>query len=345
MSINETLLNIDNYTMFTYGCWENEFDIFLRTQSDFDSRQQQAISKIEELMTAHKKQDLLHHIAELARIEHGIKEVEPWVRDHVVHALLSFILGMYVNEYFLRTENNNITAFQWKIAGLFHDVGYPIQIAKDIMKPYSDTFNRIKRELKVDRPDIYFQIVPVGLEELSNDENSLDLIQNCFNTWNISIDARKEYKEMIVSGKICHGIISALSVLYIIDLMYEKYNQKRKFEDVIIERTNWNQSFFIEDIVPACAAIFLHNLPSNKFEQNKIDREKAPLAFLLKLSDCLQEWERPSYNNQNGFAADLFDIKIEENQLLFYAKIPDQRKNEIRDEIYYTLIAPDIQII
>ncbi|MBW1786615.1 MAG: hypothetical protein JRK53_08385 [Deltaproteobacteria bacterium] len=346
MSINETLTNIDNHTMFVYGCWQYEFDDFLRKGTDFDWRQQQAIRSIEGIMTAHKKQDLLHHIAELARIEHGIKEIEPWVRDHVVHALLSFILGMYINEYYLKIKaDNNITSFQWKIAGLFHDVGYPIQVAKDIIKPYTDTFNRIKRELGVDRPDIQFRIVLIGIEELSNGKNSLELIQACFDKWDLAVDAKHEYRNMVLTGKICHGIISALSVLYIIDLMYQKYNPKRKYKKVIIERTDWNQTLFDDDIIPSCAAIYLHNLPSSKFENSKIDRLKSPLAFLLKLSDCLQEWERPSHDNQYGYSGDLFEIELKNDELLFYADIPNARKNKIRDEIYETLIAPDIKII
>lgn len=347
MDINSTLLKQTNTYLYDYGCNQKEIEHFLTHFRNFPERQQKAIDIIEGIMTIHGKKELLRHVAELARVEHGIRELQPWVRDHVVHALLSFILGIYLNEEFLKPSRGSyVDPFQWKLAGLFHDVGYPAQVAKDILKPFVAKINEIKRTLDVRSPDIYFKVVPVGLENLTNGLNSFDLIQERLDEWELRINAREEYNQMITSGDICHGMISSLAILYVIDLMYQKYNPKRKYSGPYAESSNinWDQTYFESDVVSACSAIYIHNLPNKCFADAKINCSKAPVAFLLKLSDCLQEWERPSLKNLNGFLATQFDIKIDNDQLIFYADIPACKKKKIKDEISSSLVAQDVQI-
>ena len=71
-------------------------------------------------------------------------------------------------------------------------------------------------------------------------------------------------------------------------------------------------------------------------------------ALLLKLSDALQEWERPSGKNQDGLPASAFSIDMEKSgsldKLVLTADISNNRIDEIRREVYSTLIAPDIEI-
>lgn len=347
MNINETIFTEISSTLYKYDCSSKEIKDFLTSGESFLERQSNAIRIIEGIMTAHGKKELLKHVSELARVEHGIQELEPWVRDHVVHALLSFLLGIYLNEKFVKPSiGTPVDDFQWKLAGLFHDVGYPIQIAKDIMKPTTAKINEIKRNLNLTVPDVQSMIYIGGIENLANHLNSFKLIQKCLNRWRLEINAKKEYDRMIESGEICHGIMSSLIVLYVIALMYHKYNPKREYKDIHLDGTNinWNQTYFDRDIVSACSAIYIHNLPSRCFNKAKIDPKKAPIAFLLKLSDCLQEWERPSFASQTGYPASQFDIKIDKGQLVFYNELQKDKKEEIKETISSTLIATDVQI-
>lgn len=358
MNINRTLLD-ETYVevqgkhgswtddlLSKYGCSRGEIEHFLTHRQPFLVRQQEAIKIIDGILTYHGKQELLTYVTELARVEHGIQELEPWVRDHVVHALLSFVLGIYLNEHFLK-PNACAGVFQWKLAGLLHDVGYPIQIAKDILKPFSDKINEIKRNLDVPAPDIGFKIVPTDIEKLSKKKNSLTLIQNCIDLWDLDIDVNREYHNTIETNEVCHGMISSISVLYVLDLMYKKYNPKRKYVDTFSPNSNinWNQIYFDNDIIPACSAIFVHNLPPRCFATAKICREKAPLAFLLRLADCLQDWERPSMDNETGFPATQYDIRVDNDSLIFSTNIPDHRKDKIRNDVLSCLIASDISIV
>ena len=334
-----------------YNLSEDMIRSFLFHSGGFLARQSEAIFIIREIMNAHEKKDLIYTVIELARVEQGIRELEPWARDHVVHALLSFILGIYINEKILRPLTHTpVDDFQWKLAGLFHDVGYPMEMARDaLVKPFTDTINESKRKIGIGARDVGCKFIPYGFENLQNNVNSFDLIQERLNTWGLRINAKRAYDEVIDSGGICHGMISSLAVLYLIDLLYQKFNPKREYKDRYVRRrprtgdVNFNQVYFERDVVSACAAIYIHNLPGKWFANAKIDRSKAPVAFLLKLSDSLQEWERPSKENPTGFSATQFDIRIDNNQLVFHADIPNNMKEKMKSGIS-TLIVPDIRI-
>lgn len=346
MGINAVIFDgIHNYVYHDYNFTPWLIEKFLTSSNDFKTRQDNAIDIIETIMTAHGKKKLLQHVVQLAKVELGIRELEPSVRDHVVHALLSFLLGVFLNEHLLKPENLAVGSFQWKLAGLFHDVGYPAQVARDILRPYMDEINSIKRSLSVSRPDLFFQIVPVGLDGLSNNVNSIDLIQDYLNKWRLKIDARGEYTQMIDSGNVCHGMISALSVLYIIDMMYQKYNPYRTYVDIHKPPgINWNQSCFENEVVPACAAIFIHNLPPRCFRSAPIDHTRAPLPYLLLLSDCLQDWNRPSANDLVGAPDDEFDIYMNSGRVCFSVMDP-VRRQRIAEQITSLNFADYVDVI
>lgn len=351
MDINATIINnIDQY-LYSYGCEREKIDEFMSLVGQFDRRQKKAIEIIEDVMSHHHKRELRKQVAELARIEYGIRTIQPWLRDHVVHALLSYLLGIYIKECFwpLAGINNQITQFQWKLAGLFHDIGYPAQAAKDILKAYTHEVNDLRRRLGGSSADVKFGIIPLGFENLTNSKNAFALIQDQIDEWNLDIDAKNEFDLLRNTGNICHGIISSLTLLNILDLMYQKHNPSRTYKDIYVggkdSNTNWNQEFFDQDIIPACAAIYVHNLPPRCFNSKRIDPNKAPLAYLLKLSDTLQDWERPSEKNPSGFSSNQYDIKVINNELVFTVAVSAERKQKIDDEIDDSLITSDLRII
>jgi len=350
MSINNILLGktLDGYTdlLYNYGCSRPATEQFLLDSVPFLERQQRAIDIVEGVLAAHGKEKLLRYLAELARVEHGIRELEPWVRDHVVHAVLSYILGAFINERFLMLSER-VDFFQWKIAGLLHDVGYPVEIAANILQPFEDTINGIKNDLGVTANEIKFLVLPENLENLTNGVCSFDLIQQRLEEWRLQIDVRSAYERMLKSGKICHGMISSLALLYVLDLMYQKYNPDRRYVDTYLQDSNinWNQKYFEGDIVSACSAVYIHNLDSSYFSHAKIERSIAPTAFLLKLSDSFQDWERPSLSDPNGIPADKYYIEVANGDLILHCDIPSMRKENIRDEVFSCLEANDIMIL
>lgn len=346
MNINDTLFNEIDGLSTNYDLTPYKLQDFLETPEPFLERQEKAIFIIKDIMTKNKKQELFEYVTELARVERGIRELEPSHRDHVVHAMLSFILGIYINEKFLKPSDIYIDPFEWKLAGLFHDIGYSVQVASRLLRSFEKNVNRIRKLLGSCDDKISFKIIPEGFENLTNDKNSFELIQKRLDDWELKIDTKKVYAQMVEkSSNVDHGIISSLAVLNVIDLLYQKYNPKREYLDVIVNKVNFNQKFFDNGIISACSAIYIHNLPSDCFDHAKIDRSKAPLAFLLKLSDSLQEWERPAHNDKTGSLASEFDINIDNNCLILQTPIQGSKKEKIKEELLSSLICPDIKIL
>jgi hypothetical protein len=358
MNINQKLLSeIATYIRsVSYEYPEYLVEQFLNSSGTFGQRRDRGIDLIGGIMKAHGKIKLLECVAELARIEQGMRELELapdyYTRDHVVHAVLSFLLGIYLKEKFLEPEVSCvIDTFQWELAGLLHDVGYPVELAKDIVVSFSRKINNIKSELGMCTQDIKWKMEPLKLQNLSNSIDSFDLIGQQLSMWGLRINPKREFERIIDSGEVCHGVVSSLVVLWVIDLLYQKHNSNRLHQDICIKidedsnrMVNFNQDYFELAVVPACSAIFIHNLPGSSFAGTKIVRSKAPVAFLLKLSDCLQQWERPSFTNWTGFSSNQFDIRVENKELFFKADISMEDKSKIKNEIDSTLVASDIHI-
>jgi hypothetical protein len=343
MNINHELLFQIEGVLPRYECPVDSLRSFLLDGLSFEQRQTKAKEIIGEVLAVHAKKRLLPQVAELARVESGIGELQPWVRDHVVHAVLSFALGVYLNERYMPAGAIR-EPLQWKIAGLLHDVGYPLEIAMNVARPYGDVVRRILGDLNVRPHPLRINVIPKGLERLFNGVNAFDLIGARLAEWQLAIDPRKVYRKLNRAGKVCHGVISALTILYVLDAMYQNYNPDRKREDTWELECNWNQDNFETHIVSACSAIFVHNLDAEWFVKTRINRTKAPLAFLLVLADCLQEWERPSENNHTGFPASSFKIEADRERLVFHADIPAEKKTKVMTSIETRLEVPIVSI-
>ena len=321
MSINDSLLDeISNHSS-KYGFEPDKLQDFIKTEP-FSKKQEKAIEIITDIMAKHGKEGFRKQFADLAKFESDIRTLRPTHRDHVVHSMYSFILGIAINENYLKSSNVYVNTFEWKLASLFHDIGYPIQVASRLLKPFTEETNEIGKIFKSHNKNVNLKIIPEGFEKLSNNENSFVLIQKCLDKWPIKINAKKEYNRMIDSGDIDHGILSSLAVLNVIDLMYQEYNPNRIHEDIVRNGFNFNQEIFENHVVPACSAIYIHNLPPECFK-NEISQNDAPVAFLLRLSDCLQDWGRPSGENIDGFSPNHFDIEFNDSDLILNVNIPD----------------------
>ncbi len=349
MNINETLLKelvtpgpptVD--LLKKYDCDKDAIRDFLITPRSLEDRQDLAISIIEDIFGYHGKKDLIHYIVKLAEMEKGIQELQPWQRDHVVHALICFILGIYINENWMPIK---VDDFEWKLACLLHDICYPAEFAFNILTSIPDDIGEIANEIGCPKPAVKVTTKIEGLEDLNNGENGLNLIQSRVTGWGLSIDIKKEYHAM-QEGKPCHGMYSALAALLVLDMMYQKNNPLREYRDIraVEPYISWSQEYFEGPILNACSSIFLHNIPGTSFSTQKINRHNAPAAFLLKLCDSLQEWERPSKNNPSGEPASKFDITVSSNGLDLTAQLSNSMLDKMRGEIREALDVNDVFI-
>lgn len=350
MNINRTLLDktySDNPPsadyLLQYNVERSDIEDFLLTKRSFKNRQTKAFEIIEGIFSHHGKEVLLQHLTELARVEKGAMVIQPRLRDHVVHALLSFVLGIYVNE---RLLGGAVNKFVWKLAGLLHDVAYPIEISHDVMASIPCTMSKTAGRLGVPAPHLVATTRIDGLEDLMNGVNSLRLIQDRVSSWGLHVDVSGVYKQM-QAGRPRHGMYGALAVLRVLDMMYQMHNPERAHKKVltVMPDLDWNQQYFDQEIVSACTSIFLHDLPPECFNGVKISRQRAPVAFLLRLCDALQDWERPSKQAQRGRPATKYDIEILPSGLTFRMQTNDAHRKKLRNEIQSVLDAPDILIV
>jgi len=348
MDINTTIVAKTQGIIINYDLRLDNLNTFLALESGSEAKREKSIKLIQNIMTAHGKKSLYKYVLELSNIENGGRDLQYWIRDHVLHAIHCFILGIYLNENYLNQYGAlKVDSFQMKLAILFHDVGYPVEISQNLLLDYNLKISEIAKEIDISiEKQPIFKVSYDKLNVLYHNK-SLDLIQEQLNKWELKINAKREFNKRKKEGKVCHGIISSLLLLKVIDLMYEKYNPFRVRNDIYesSEQINWNQSYFEKDVVPACTAIFIHNLDASSFNKTKINPQKAPLAFLLKLTDILQEWERPKSGLENGLSAEKFDIYFQNNQLSLIADIDEGTIKKMNDEIQSFLLVDNILVV
>jgi hypothetical protein len=157
MGINKTIFDGINNCLYEYGLDSEQVQEFLNfPRQYFNRRRAKAIEIIEQVLTDHGKKELLHHVVQLANVESGTRKFDRLLRDHVVHALLSYLLGILIHENVLKKAELLVHPLQWKLAGLLHDVGYPVQVANGLLSSYTKNINEIKRAMDNTRPDVFF---------------------------------------------------------------------------------------------------------------------------------------------------------------------------------------------
>lgn len=273
-------------------------------------------------------------------------------RDHFIHSVEVFILGIdifYNNKIIQKQFNDFIDNsnyhnyyttkheeffYRWGITALFHDVAYPIEIISEQLKIYAklldsysiqeDNLNFI---IKFEGTDKFDKIEELKIkdkykEEFEKRNPTLKLKEytSCIDILTKTISSRFSLKEEFIenilknklndmeNGKyIDHGFYSAIIVL--------------KWYHSLIERTEWDPSYFIYPIVDVATAILLHNVfPRNLLEKTgKMSFKQYPIAFLLILCDELEEWDRINFSTNIIDTKSRIDIKKNVINVKYYS--------------------------
>ena len=322
-----------------------ECPLVLHDDKQFKDRQAKAIQVIDSILKYHGKGDIVPFLAELARIEPRIQELQPCVRDHVVHAVNTFLLGVYILRDINFPQGGRTrygSSFMWKLTGPTHDLGYPIEIARNIQKPFWDKLNDILGSLNVPSPRVAQDAYPENLEALCNNVNGHTLVQDRLNEWALGIDVFQYYAWLKQENRTDHGVIGALAQLKVWDAVYQKNNPNRRREDILVGGLNFNEENFALDIVLASAALFVHNIDrSYSGFKSKINFRIAPLAFLLFLCDTFQEWDRYSKHGE-VLSGEEFDIDCCGNSICLV--VPEQLEVKISDTLNHRLTGLRVEV-
>ena len=133
MHIDEKILQDIQYALedkYSINIHQNEWKLFKEPLlfdnngkihiTTFEERQNKSVDIIRQILDYHGKANIVNFLGRLASIEPRIQQVQPWVRDHVVHAINTFILGIYILEkvvFPLFNSARSSYTFMWKLCG------------------------------------------------------------------------------------------------------------------------------------------------------------------------------------------------------------------------------------
>lgn len=329
-NVNKELLEFftmrENYHALRYDILN-----FLNETTDWEQKKIKAAELLKKIAQWIGKgsiyQELLSNNLQI--YEEAVTKTLPTHRDHFVHSAYVYLLGLYISqkdksytkclEEAFRynhpaSEQGNdferLFELRWAITALFHDAGYPVEIAAKQMNKYlidvkwnkSDDKNPMRFDMKHFRdtysfdyltpPDPLFpsgEDVPRQAAQYIMTDNVFDMI--AYNLAYKYIDfSYKTIRNVIIdcfqdnmkSGFIDHGIIGAIVLA---NLAHDLYSQNK-----------WDPENFYCHFGDCLGAIVLHTrknwMPASFMK--KISMSKHPIAWLLILCDEIQEWLRPS---------------------------------------------------
>jgi hypothetical protein len=120
-----------------------------------------------------------------------------------------------------------------------------------------------------------------------------------------------------------HGILSALITINLIDSLYGKNNPQHARQKNI-DQIDWGRDCFEEQILPAVAAIGLHDILDRV---ESISLEDSPVAYFLVLSDALQQWNRYQPRKRICSPSSLF-LEVQDSQILCKLTVSKKRMQE-----------------
>lgn len=307
--------------------------------------EQEANTFMENLLKPHEKSETLLTPLNTLRIYEKDNE---WNRKehrlHFAHALNVYLLGLFLyhkNDIVNKAINQDIKNtphkikykydgvektlnfsggnckgefnYRWKLASLCHDIGYPIELARNshlLLKEYLLDLKRIQMQNESEQDSAYVSEQDPMKDYLSNITHFHDL-SKVFN-W----DMLEEIDRSIPSVKIReyntylekhpdytppvyydHGIYGSLLFL---GMMHTLFSKKPEVEESQNRKVIWHNKLLHGVLRRVACSIAMHNLDSHKYalEYSRLPEEKLyvlhgnSLTWLLKISDELQEWYR-----------------------------------------------------
>lgn len=240
-------------------------------------------------------------------------------RDHYSHSVYVFVLGLALysscniikksfSDYYGCDDSSDIRFLHlWGMTALFHDVGYPFEIAHDEIKTYiSDIFPKQEDPPFVSYANLnrfisFTEEQREYLEKRLTHENHCtmnDLLSFWLNK-KLGYD-REKVEEVLKQEQVSpnfqdHAYFSSILLI------------KFLFDN------NRTQSFTME-MMDVISAILLHN-SLNRFHidsfSHPIGVDEFPLSYLLMLTDNLQDWDREAFGQKTKSDPQAWDVKLE----------------------------------
>lgn len=227
-------------------------------------------------------------------------------RDHYSHSVYVFALGLaiYANdktfrnafaEFYRYKDATNQTLkflYLWGITSLFHDVGYPFQLAHEQIKNYSEEIwgkgNPLNAYVSFGNFSAFTAINDETAKRVQKTLNTEKIFKSLDELFAYGLKLRENYDEKIVIEKLRKRIE-----------VQPAFMDHGYFSAVILAKQLLAQPEFTLDSerLDVLTAILLHN-NFNKYDApdgHPIALNEHPLSYLLILCDELQSWDRLPY--------------------------------------------------
>ena len=275
-------------------------------------------------------------------------------RDHYIHSVNVFVLGLAVfasNEKYRKAFSKSILEnpiytncystkneeffYRWGITSLFHDIGYPVEIAgkqlNEFISMTSDVSEQRKTRVEIDFSDFdALNSIPEILPKKEFTKCFYEKYDDCLNidmlkpldllahrlSEALGADLMKikssldDFIEVMAKcGFVDHGFYSSIIIL--------------KWYGYLVQKANYNPEYFFWPILDSASAILMHNFyrgtlskkpgakEPGKFDLPALKAEQHPLAYLIMLCDELQEWNRQPYGKVDKMKVLADDVIID----------------------------------
>ena len=224
--------------------------------------------------------------------------------------------------------------YRWRLSSLCHDIGTGIQLCqgREDMLAYS-----LKR-LNFQRP-----ISSIKELRVFEDDNLLANLDSACGF--ISFSKYAQYQELHpYPDYICHdhGIMGGLIFLQLMHEAFSRHSKNLVSYNVEGMEVFWHPEILSHSIVQIGMAIAMHNL--DKYPQalqsyanitTVFDIQRCPLAWLLKVADVLQEWDKPWAREEQTDQNLHTDLElIFSDSKIIVKNFPENKRNEAQEVIH-----------
>jgi hypothetical protein len=236
--------------------------------------------------------DLQSIIESLPDFQAYLYATDDFFRDHIEHQIRVSVLGNFLLSHYFDPQKGSARIVDtfcsashleredvrkaWWIAGLFHDIGMPVQkLARNFNKIIRDDLAGAYKELNLIVPEIYDPIPDENLNRIFFEQLTIGLTHTTEESIKRALGWTNE-------RKVDHGAVSALLLLKSIPKVSK--SNSSSIQDLF--KKNPYKRYLV-----AARAMMLHNL----YEDDncvEISFDNDPLAYFLVLCDEMQEWGR-----------------------------------------------------
>ena len=240
-------------------------------------------------------------------------------RDHYSHSAYVFALGVAIythdsafretfNRYYQIPKNDYVRfLYLWGMVSLFHDIGYPFQLAHEQVKAYTT--------------DVFGEKNPViPFVSFGNMQNFISLSDEDKEYIQSGLCEKREFST--IDEVLAYGLKSRVGYdeATVVPLLHQRVVCQPKFMDhgyfgavlLLRQLLKAKNTPFNMSLLDSLTAILLHN-NFNKFDyknSHPISAAEHPLSYLLLLCDELQNWDRKAYGYASKQAPIAWDFRM-----------------------------------